>query len=93
MEDAENLIPAFTISATDNKAKYSSDSNVVVIDMWPKSQNQCAVGLTCSTVRLQPVIMISFSLKGEQKSVPGRLLSDFVCPQSKHVITFYHGDT
>lgn len=36
---AENVILAFTLSATNDKARCSSDSSVVVIDMWPKSQN------------------------------------------------------
>lgn len=38
---AENLIVAFTVSATDNKARWSLEGDVAVMDMWDRSQNQC----------------------------------------------------
>lgn len=44
VEAAENLILAFTVSATDNKARCSSDADVTAIDMWHRSQNQYVVG-------------------------------------------------
>lgn len=39
------------------------------------------------------VIMISFLFNVKQQSGPERLLGDFVCPQRKHAITFYHDAT
>lgn len=40
VEAAENLIVAFTVSATDNKARCSLEGDAAVMDMWHRSQNQ-----------------------------------------------------
>lgn len=45
VEAAENLIVAFTVSATDNKARCSLEGNVAVMDMCHRSQNQCVAAV------------------------------------------------
>lgn len=45
VEAAENLIVAFTVSATDNQARCSLEGDMAVMDMCLRSQNQCVAAV------------------------------------------------